>query len=164
MQENKLNFTFGDKVRRRHGDRRVHTVKDIGERAYYFSDGTFALIADQDCYETVEKASGFFLVDKNYYRAPLDEHLQHGYEDRDMFVDALRKLTRRYGGRTGENIDNRNGFLKLRFYDNAGGGTEDAWLPLYLLTPTEMPAYLEPVTPSEDDEIIRELDEAFGFD
>ena len=154
-------FTYGDKVRRKN-DRRVLTVHRIGSKAYYFTDGTFALIADQDCYDIVEKASGYFLVAKNLDGAPLDDHVQHGYEERQMFVEGLRKLTSRWGGRVGLNVGERNGFLLLRFYDIPGGGSEEKWLPLYLLTPTDMPDYMR--HDDDADDIEAELDAAFGFD
>lgn len=154
-------FTYGDRIRRKTGDRRVHTVADVGDVVYHFTDGTFALIADQDCYEVVEKASGYFLVTRDVTTAPLDDYLHHGYEERYLFADALRKLLDRWGGRTGQHVGTRNGFLLLRFRDNPGGSTEEAWLPLYLLSPTDTPAYLLP--PPPPDPIIVELDEAFGF-
>ncbi len=158
----KEKFTYGDQIRRTAGGP-VRTVSDIIAGAYHFTDGTFALVEDQDCYEVVKKASGYFLVASNLDDAPLDDYLLHGYEDRDLFRDALRKLLARYGGRTGQHIGERNGFLMLHFYDIPGGQPEEAWLPLYLLHPTDMPEYMaamhEPV-----DEITREVEEAFGFD
>lgn len=155
-------FTYGDRIRRKTGDRRVRTITDITAGEYHFRDGTFALISDQDCYEVVEKASGYFLVTKDVTAAPLDDYLHHGYEERYLFADALRKLLDRWGGRTGQHVGTRNGFLLLRFRDNPGGSTEEAWLPLYLLTPTAIPAYIKPET--APDPATAELDEAFGFE
>lgn len=164
MAESKHLFTYGDRIRRKSAGTE-HVVSDIGDNAYYFSDGTFALIADQECYELMEKASGFFRVANGISSAPLDDYLQHGYEERYLFVDALRKLVARWGGRTGLNVGERNKFLLLRFYDNPGGATEEAWLPLYLLSPTVTPEYIKcDKDNSPDDGITAELDEAFGFD
>ena len=156
-------FTYGDRIRRKTGGA-VHTISDITAGEYHFADGTFALIADQDCYDVVEKSSGFFLVAKRPTDKILDSHLHHGFEYRDSFADALRKLTSRWGGRTGRNVGERNGFLLLRFYDMPGGVTEEAWIPLYLLSPTDTPCYLQEYDLSSSEAIIAELDEAFGFD
>lgn len=157
-------FTYGDKIRRRKGDCRVQTVCLVSDSAYHFSDGTFALIADQDCYEIVEKSSGFFLVVRNVDAAPLDDYLFHGYEDRRQFVAAIRRLTERWGGRVGRSVGERNGFQLLRFTDAPGGMPEEAWLPQYLLEPSDIPEYLRQEEPDPYDAIIAELDEAFGFE
>jgi hypothetical protein len=162
MAESKRLFTYGDRIRRKKGDSRVRTVADITDGEYHFTDGTFALISDQDCYEVTEKASGFFLVTRDVTTAPLDDYLHHGYEERYLFVDALRKLLDRWGGRTGQNVGERNKFLLLRFYDTPGGSTEEMWLPLYLLSPTDTPAYLLP--PPPPDLVTSAIDDALGFD
>lgn len=157
----KPRFTYGDVVRRRSDGRRL-TVERIGTDGYHFRDGTYALIADEDCYDLVEKASGYFLVAETVVDAPIGNHLDHGYEDRQAFADALRSLTKRWGGRIGLNTGERNGFLQLLFRDIPGGGSDTAWLPLYLLQPCPTPDYLKP--PPPPDPIEQELDEAFGFD
>ena len=156
-------FAYGDRLRHKKTGREV-TVRYIYGGAYHFTDGTFALIADQDCYEVAEKASGFFLVASGLRGAPLDDHLEHGYEDRQSFEDALVKLLHLWRGRIGENIANRNGFLLLRFRDIPGGGHEDAWLPEYLLKPCPPPDYAIRRDPTPEELIIAELDKAFGFD
>ena len=144
-------FTYGDIIRRR-SDGRLLTVERIGSDGYHFQNGGYALIADQDCYELVEKASGFFRND----------HASHGYEDRSDFRDALRAIVNRWGGRIGERRQERNGFLRLHFADMPGKVTEVVWLPLYLLTPCPMPDYLTPSPPP--DPIEQELDRIFGFE
>ena len=157
----KPKFTYGDIIRRR-SDGRLLTVERIGADGYHFRGGGYALIADQDCYELVEKSSGFFLVAKTIDGAPLADHASHGYEDRNDFRDALRAIVGRWGGRIGERRQERNGFLQLHFADMPGKVTEDVWLPLYLLRPCPMPDYLTP--PPPPDPIEQELDRIFGFD
>lgn len=160
MEDKKTRFTYGDRIRRRSGGE-VRTVADIGADTYDFADGGFALIADQDCYELVEKASGFFRVVSSLGGAPLADHLHYGYELRADFRDALRRLLDRWAGRTGERVDQRHGHLLLRFHDTPGGRPDEAWLPLYLLEPVPVPEYM--LVP-ERDELAEELDKAFGFD
>lgn len=156
MTEHNPSFTYGDKVRRKSGGP-VMTVSDIGPTAYYFEDGTFALIDDQDCYTLVQKASGFFLVGSSMDGLPLGDHLDHGYEERQDFVAALRRLIERWGGRIGERVGERNKFLQLRFHDTPGGRPDEVWLPLYMLKPVDKPRY-------QEDERDEELDLVFGFD
>ena len=152
-------FTYGDKIRRRNSSQ-VLTIQSIDGTAYHFSDGGFMLIEDQDCFELVEKASGYFLVASDLKKAPFQKHLQWGYEDEYEFTRALRKLLSLWRGRIGRNIEERNGFLHLRFTDIPGGGHEDAWLPLFLLSPTEDPH----TDDSEESPEEKELNKAFGFD
>lgn len=152
-------FTFGDRIRRKAGGP-VKQVADVGATAYYFTDGTFALIDDEDCYVLHEKHSGFFQVDRNTDRAPMDDYVSHGYETRRDFREALRRLLDLWGGRTGEMVGHRHGFLRLKFRD-IPFGSEEGWLPLYLLTPVAIPDYLNQPEP---DPIEQELDRAFGFD
>lgn len=154
-------FTYGDVVRRRSDGRRL-VVERIGQDGYHFQGGGYALIEDQDCYTLVEKASGYFRVSETIDGAPLADHTSHGYESRADFRQALLALTDRFGGRTGQTTGERNGFLRLLFRDLPGHGTEQAWLPLYLLSPCPMPDYLIP--PPPPDPIEQELDRAFGFD
>lgn len=160
MEDRKRFFSYGDKVRHKNGGP-VRTVTDIGPTAYYFADGGFALIDDQDCYTIVQKSSGFFLVGKSLNGLPLRDHLRHGYEDRDDFAAALRRLIEHWGGRVGERIGERNKFLMLRFHDTPGGRPDETWLPLYLLKPVDKPVYLQN---PEHDNIEEELDRIFGFD
>lgn len=106
------------------------------------------------------------MEDKRYYRvvstldhAPLRDYLLHGYETRRDFEQALHRLVSRWHGRTGESIDERHGFLRLRFYDTPGGKPDEEWLPLYLLQPVAMS---DSEQESSDDS--GELDIIFGFD
>lgn len=95
--------------------------------------------------------------------APLRDHLQHGYEFEDDFRHALRTLINRWRNRTGECIEERSGFLRLRFHDTPGGRPDEEWLPLYLLQEVTTPPYAtETAADSHDDD--HELDQAFGFD
>jgi len=160
MEDRKTLFTFGDRIRRRAGGE-VRTVADIGSETYAFADGGFALIDDQDCYELVEKASGFFRVADSLSGAPLGDHLRHGYEEKADFRIALLRILDYWAGRVGENVGHRHGHLLLRFHDTPGGRPDEAWLPLYLLEPAPRPAYMDR---DEPDELTRTLDEAFGFD
>jgi len=157
----KPKFTYGDRVRRKVGGP-VETVSDIGSTTYYFESGRFALLDDEDCYMLVEKASGYFRVDNDLSRAPIDRYTEHGYETRKEFCEALTHLVDWYGDRIGERRADRNGFLQLRFADMPGNFKEDKWIPLYLLHPCPMPDYLKP--PPPPDPIEEELDRAFGFD
>lgn len=152
-------FTYGDKVRRKTGGQ-VQIVRDIGPTVYNFADGTFALIEDQDCYELVEKASGFFRVATVVDGAPLADYLSHGYETRRDFRDALQKVVDWWGGRTGESVGSRHDLLLLRFHDTPGGRPDQGWIPVYLLEPVPVPSYM---VREEDDETTREIDEIFGF-
>lgn len=156
----KPKYTYGDKVRRKTGGP-VRTIRDIGPTAYYFYDGTFALIEDQDCYVMVEKHSGFFLVANDLSKAPLGNYLQYGYENRTDFRNALQKLIDWWGGRVGEYVGNRYDHLLLKFHDTPGGRPDQAWLPLYLLEPVPMPDWMKE---NKKDPIEEELDKAFGFD
>ena len=153
-------FTYGDQLRRAAGGP-VLTVQDITPSAYHFSDGTFALIDDQDCYRLVKKASGYFRVASSLSGLPIDQHLQNGYETREEFVAALRRLLERWAGRIGERADERNKFLLLRFPDTPGGLPDEAWIPLYMLTPCEPSPYANKPKREPFEE---ELDRAFGFE
>ena len=109
------------------------------------------------------------MTDKTFYqvlstldRAPLRDYLLHGYETRRDFEQALRRLVSRWQGRTGERIDERHGFLLLRFHDTPGGKPDEEWLPLYLLEPVAMPEYMMAQDSSEED--AGELDRIYGFD
>lgn len=93
-------------------------------------------------------------------KAPLSEHLWHGFEEKADFRLALRQLADRWKGRVGEAVEERNGFLRLRFHDTPSAIPDEDWLPLYLLEPTAMPDYL---CWSDTDPVERDLDDAFGF-
>jgi len=153
-------FTYGDRIRRKIGGP-IETIHDLNETVYYFKSGGFCLRDDEECYLLEEKHNGYFLVGKNLDGAPLSDYVSHGYENRSDFRDALRRLIELWGGRIGEYVGDRHGFLRLKFRDIPGGRSEEAWLPPYLLQPTTIPAHLQQ---SESDSITRELDEAFGFD
>ncbi|MDD6017122.1 MAG: hypothetical protein PUC18_12765 [Prevotellaceae bacterium] len=100
----------------------------------------------------------FYTVAQDLSRAPLRDHLMHGYEERSDFERALRQLIKKWENRVGECVGGRHGFLLLRFHDTPGGRPDEAWLPLYLLQETEPPERKKKTR----EEI--ELDEAFGFD
>ena len=153
-------FSYGDRIRRRSGGPE-RVVRDIGQEAYHFTDGTFALIDDQDCYVMVEKHSGFFRVMTDVDGAPLSDYLRHGYETRSDFRDALVKITAWWGGRTGEFVGSRYDHLRLKFHDTPGGRPDEAWIPLYLLEPVPLPDYMRQ---EETDPFDEELDRILGFD
>ena len=153
-------FTYGDRLRRATGGP-VLTVRDITATAYHFDDDTFALVDDQDCYRLVEKSSGYFQIAKTIDGLPLDNYLYHGYETRGDFTAALRRLLERWGGRIGRYAGGRNGFLLLRFPDTPGGVPDEAWMPIYMLTPCAVPPFAATTKPDPDEE---ELDRAFRFD
>ena len=154
-------YTYGDQVRNRNGGP-VRTIMDVGQTAYYFDDGGFAVIDDQDCYTLVKPSSGFFEVCKTLDGLPLNDHLIHGYESRSDFAAALRHLIDYWGGRSGERVGDRNKFLKLRFHDTPGSRPDEAWLPLYMLKPVDTPDYM--LEDDEDDEMEEELERIFSFD
>lgn len=142
MASKKPCFTFGDKVRRKNGGP-IKTVSNIGNEAYYFSDGTFAMIDDQECYVLHEASSRFFRVADSLRTVKLRDHLQHGYETVDEFRSALMKLVDWWGGRVGEYVDHRHEHLLLAFHDTPGGLPDKAWIPLYLLSPCARPDYMD---------------------
>lgn len=104
----------------------------------------------------------FFVVLPDIGRAPVRDHLLHGYETRRDFEDALWRLVNLWKGRVGECVEERHGFLRLRFHDTPGGKPDEEWLPMYLLDPAEMPEYMKSGGEPSDEE--KALDEAFGFD
>lgn len=105
----------------------------------------------------------FYLVKDTLAGAPLSDHLLHGYADRWDFRKALKNIIVRWGGRIGECVGERHGFLLLRFHDTPGGQPDEEWLPRFMLQPTEMPDYVREAE-REPDPFELELDEAFGFD
>ena len=92
----------------------------------------------------------------------LPDHLEHGFETERDFREALEKLVRMWHDQIGESVGERYEFLRLRFCDIPGGGSEEDWLPRYLLEPA--PDYVPPDERNVVDELTKELDEAFGFD
>lgn len=106
----------------------------------------------------------FYEVENDLHRAPLAEYIANGFEEKYMFEEALHRLLQRWHDRIGEQVDERHGFVRLRFHDTPGGCPDEAWLPLYLVHPVDMPDYLKEPEHDERDEIERELDRIFGFD
>jgi len=104
----------------------------------------------------------FYRVSNDPYDAPLRDYLEHGFESRREYLDAVCRLVRLWHGRIGECIEERNGFRRLCFHDTPGGKPDEAWLPVYLLTETEAPEYMCEHIPT--DEIEEEINDAFGFD
>ena len=104
-----------------------------------------------------------YRVIPNLYHTKVPDNLEFGYETKELFRDALRRLLDRFACRTGECIGDRHGFLRLRFHDTPGGRPDEAWMPMCLIRDTGevMP---EPDEPDEQDELIREIDEAMGFE
>ena len=109
--------------------------------------------------------NSFYRVNNNLDNAPLQDHLLHGYEYRQDFQLALQQLIDRWHDRIGEQIDERSGFIRLRFYDTPGGLPDEAWLPTYLLTPS-FPNSQTPKLPNSQtaNPLEKEIDLAFGFD
>ena len=106
----------------------------------------------------------FYQVTRREEDAPLRDHLLHGYEEREYFEKAVRNLIKMWRDRIGEAVDERNGFLLLRFHDTPGGMPDEAWLPQYLLKSVPIPDYMIVREPTEEELIKAELDKAFGFD
>ena len=104
----------------------------------------------------------FYKVSSTIDRVPLRDHLLHGYEERQDFYMAVRKLTDRWHDRIGERIDERHGHYLLRFHDTPGGVPDEAWIPTYLLDPADTPEYLLKMDSSDGTE--DELSKVFGFD
>ena len=105
--------------------------------------------------------NSFYLVSSDLRRVPVADHLMHGYEDKWEFYKAIRRLVDRWKGRVGECVDERHGFLLLRFHDTPGGKPDEEWLPRYILLPAAVPEYMHEEPPDETAEV---LDRAFGFD
>ena len=112
----------------------------------------------------MDKETSYWLVTGDIERAPLRDHLWHGYEEKADFRLALRQLADRWRGRVGEAVAERNGFLRLRFHDTPGGLPDEDWLPRYLLEPAPVPDYILEAERNRPDPIEQELDEAYGFD
>lgn len=104
----------------------------------------------------------YYTITTSMRGVPLKEHLLHGYEYEDDFRRAVRMLMERWKGRIGECVGEKNGFLLLRFHDTPGGVPDEARLPRYILEECDAPSYAS--EDDEEDEIARQIDEAFGFD
>ena len=104
----------------------------------------------------------YYRVSSDPYDAPLDDFLQHGYEERIMFFRGVLALVQRWHDRVGLCVGSRNGFFLLRFHDTPGGKPDEAWIPDYLLKPACMPE--EASVQDPDDGMTEEIDKAFGFD
>lgn len=105
--------------------------------------------------------------EKRYYRvisdphaAPLNDYLEHGYEERAEFALAVHRIVGRWHGRVGECIGTRHAFLLLRFTDTPDGWPEEEWLPRYLLE-RAAPRRKDTPHPSDDEEHL--LDELYEF-
>lgn len=109
------------------------------------------------------------MADKTFYRvlstldrAPLRDYLLHGYEERLDFYRAVKRLVDRWHNRIGERIAERHGHYLLRFYDTPGCVPDEAWIPTYLVEPSDLPEYMNDTDSSDGAE--EELDKVFGFD
>ena len=105
----------------------------------------------------------FYEVLSSLDGVPLRDHLQHGYEEKSDFYDAVRQLRDRWQHRIGECVGERNGFRQLRFHDTPGGMPDEAWLPDYMLKEVEKPEYLCDDAETVDEQE-QELEDALGFD
>lgn len=104
----------------------------------------------------------FYKVSNDPYCAPLRDYLEHGFESRKDYLDAVRRLVGLWHDRIGESIAERNGCYRLRFYDTPGGKPDEVWIPVYLLTEAPTPEYI--CKQVQIDETEQEINEAFGFD
>ncbi len=104
----------------------------------------------------------FYEVVPDYDAAPVKQYREHGYDSKWDFYLALREIGERWKGRVGECVAERHEFRRLRFHDTPGGKPDEAWIPNYLMKPTEMPEWireaLKPVDPIE-----QEIEEALGL-
>ena len=108
---------------------------------------------------------GKMYVVMDIVRAPLDDHLLHGYETRADFRRELKLLSGRWKGRVGECVGERHGFLLLRFHDTPGGKADEEWIPRYLLEPVGDPGSGDGQEAVDDkDETDVAVDTVFGFD
>ena len=101
------------------------------------------------------------LTPMDIYYMRLPSHLEYGYEDKDDFEGAIRRLSLRWQNRIGERIDERHGFKRLRFHDTPGGKPDEEWLPDFMLVEVEKPEWM--IKP-ERDEIEEEIERIFSFD
>jgi len=103
----------------------------------------------------------FFCVCKRYTGCTSD-YLQHGFDTEERYRQALQRLCHRFGGRVGEQTDERNGFIRLRFRDTPDGCPDEVWIPRIILRLTAPPDYLLDTCFNAPQETM--LDEIFGFD
>ena len=92
------------------------------------------------------------------------DYLMHGYESEQDYREAILRLHKRWHDRVGECVDERHGFLLLRFHDTLGGIPDQCWLPKYLLQQAPMPDYMSTAVKSDYDKMEEELNRIFGFD
>ena len=118
-------------------------------------------------------ANDFYRVNASIDGAPLRDCLLHGYDTRGNYESSMWQLVRKWRGRIGEAVEVRHyehsledtDLIRLRFHDTPGGRPDEAWLPRFLLTKTDMPDYLRAAEESSDyDSMEEELDRAYGFD
>lgn len=103
----------------------------------------------------------YYRVTTDLYHLKLPSPMDYGYESESDFREAVNKLARFWYDRMGYSVDDRNGFLRIRFTDTPGGMPDEAWMPKFLLIPIPPPPAEEK---EEEDEMIRELDDILGFD
>lgn len=102
----------------------------------------------------------YYKVISTLWNRRLPDAREHGFtEDRD-FRHTLWQMVDRWKGREGECVQERNGFMRIRFHDTPGGKPDEAWMPSFLLEETDAP----PGDPEPSDGLGDELDDAFGFD
>ena len=106
----------------------------------------------------------YYRVVSDLSKAPVNDYLMNGYESRWDFHRALSRLVNRWHDRVGEAVDEKHGFLFLRFHDTPGGLPDEEWLPRYLLESVPAPDYMQQNSTDSSEEIKNELDKAFEFD
>jgi len=110
--------------------------------------------------EQQEEPKEYYRVFYDRKRIPFRDHLQHGFRYRSHFRRAVRKLTRKFGGRIGECTGEKNGFHRLRFLDTPGNRPDEIWIPDYVLERVPPPD-----DPSKGNDPMEDvIDTAFGFD
>lgn len=106
-----------------------------------------------------ESTKYYKVIDK-IKRFPPDHH-QYGYETEFMFTDAVTALHRRWAGKSGRCIEEKNDFACIRFY-NKYKSYDDVWIPDFLLQ--RVPSQEEEGSESPEQELNEQLDSIFGFD
>ena len=102
----------------------------------------------------------FYKVKDVIRKIPRDFH-SFGYEDEHSFSKALHALHSKWAGLLGECINERNGFLCLRFR-NIYRKYEDAWIPAFMLDRKPNPS--GEIQDRERKALEEVLNSAFGFD
>lgn len=92
---------------------------------------------------------------------PLPDHHLYGYETALMFEDDIYPLQKKWAGKEGRSIGQRNDFHHLRFY-NKYGAYKDAWLPDFMLV--QIPDPPEAQRNKQREQLEELLDDTFGFD